>query len=1068
VKNLTKCAVCDGISQVPAGRTAQKPAHAMRLYFRARHAQFLPVRFRGSDALMVRLVLAAVCVLAAAGVAVAEPPAAFVPRRQAGPPGPPLAPGEAVSRMSVPPGFAVELVAAEPDVVNPVAMAFDERGRVWVAESFEYPRLEAGPGRDRVRVLADTDGDGRADSVSTFLEGLNIPSGIAVGHGGVWIAAAPDLLFVRDTDGDGRGDRREVVVTGFGRHDTHELPNSLTWGPDGWLYGLNGVFNASHVRYAEGNPNHRADHPGWRFDCAMFRVHPRTREFEVFSRGTSNPWGIAFNDEGDAFVSACVIDHLWHLVEGGFYHRQAGPQPREAWKLDSIVAHKHQLAAYCGITWFDSDAYPETYRRRLFMGNVHGGCINVDRIERAGSTYRGLPDPDFLTANDVWFMPVVQKTGPDGCLWILDWYDRYHCYQDAMADPAGIDRARGRLYRVTHEGTPPSKPFDLADRSDAELVALLGHPNVWMRETAQRLIGERSDPATARLLLDRLRATDDATPQVHARHMLFALAGCDIRGRGEFHEEMVRTLAAHPDPFRRAWAFRMSRLPGGAATFDRDLLLRGLADTAAPVRLQAAIAIGSAALDAAPHAATLDDFVEPLVRSLLAAPDDLHHARFVWRALHAISADTGRPLDGRTLPPDVTASPAGTALVARILDWQMAATPDGPQLAARLSAELARPEPSPLLQQLVREIRAGRFAGASSKKVRRPVRAAVADAAAGPAGPRRSQAIVVAAACGDEAAAAEIVDHFRGDHDLLVAGLAALVTARSPRLCDVAPRALAADVPDPLRSEALAVLARSDEAAVATTVLAALPDLPAGVRPRAIDLLTQRAAWARALLEAVDAGRLAQPILDANQVQRLATFDDAELAAAVRARWGAARPGRNPDRDRVVAEMRTIAATSTGDPRRGEAVFTRVCAGCHRIHGRGAEVGPDITANGRASFDQLLANIFDPSLVIGAAYRSCTVVTDEGRAVTGLLVEEGPDRIVLKAAGGTLETIPRSRIDEFSRNDTSLMPEGIERQCEPRELADLLAFLCLDRPPADPAATPIPGTPATLLPAAKP
>ncbi len=330
-------------------------------------------------------------------------PAAMIPHGQDRAPNPPRSPAEAIRAMTVPPGFRVEVVAAEPEIVNPVAMTFDERGRIWITESLEYPRRRAGPGRDRVKVLEDTDGDGKADKFTIFAEGLNIPSGIAVGHGGVWVANSPDILFLRDTDGDGKADTREVVATGFGRSDTHELPNSLTWGPDGWLYGWNGVFNPSKVKSRNGKT--------YEFTCAIFRIHPRTRVFEVWCEGTSNPWGIAIDPEGSFFSSACVIDHLWHLVETGYYIRQGGPYPPFTWPIESIVDHEHQKAAYCGIHYFDSPAYPAEYRGRLYMGNIHGNCINVDVLERNGSTYKAKAAPDFLRANDSWFMPVAQKTG---------------------------------------------------------------------------------------------------------------------------------------------------------------------------------------------------------------------------------------------------------------------------------------------------------------------------------------------------------------------------------------------------------------------------------------------------------------------------------------------------------------------------------------------------------------------------------------------------------------------------------------------------------------------------------
>ncbi len=414
-----------------------------------------------------------------------------IPHGQSKMPGRPVSPEEAVRRMTVPDGFHVEIVAAEPDIVNPVAMAFDERGRIWIAESVEYPRSSAGPGRDRIKILEDSDGDGRADKFTVFADGLNIPSGLAIGYGGVWVANSPDILFLQDTDGDDHVDKTEVVVTGFGRDDTHELPNSLTWGPDGYLYGLNGVFNPAHVKQGDRE---------FDFTCAMFRIDPRSRRFELFAEGTSNPWGIAFDPLGNAFVSACVIDHLWHLAETGYYIRQGGPYPPFTWPIGSIVNHQHQQAAYCGLNYFDSDAYPEAYRDRMYMGNIHGNCLNVDRLTRRGSTYLAEGEADFLTANDSWFMPVAQKTGPDGCLYVLDWYDRYHCYQDARRDPEGIDRLKGRLYRIRYGASPRAAPMNLRSESDDQLLARLQSPNLFIRQTAQRLLAERSHQATAKKL----------------------------------------------------------------------------------------------------------------------------------------------------------------------------------------------------------------------------------------------------------------------------------------------------------------------------------------------------------------------------------------------------------------------------------------------------------------------------------------------------------------------------------------------------------------------------------------
>ena len=577
----------------------------------------------------------------------------LIPHAQDKPPGPALSPAEAIAKMKVPEGFKVELVAAEPDVVNPVAFTFDEKGRIWVAESLEYPRKQAGKGEDRIKVLDDTDGDGKADKFSVFAEGLNIPSGLAVGHGGVWVANAPDILFYPDKNGDGAADGSpEVIVTGFGRHDTHELPNSFTWGPDGWLYGLNGVFNASHIKYPQSNPNYSPDHPGWQITCALWRIHPKTREFQVFCEGTSNPWGVAIDGEGSFFVSACVIDHLWHLVETGYYHRQGGPYPPFTWKIESIVKHKHQKAAYCGIHWFDSDAYPEEYRRKLFMGNIHGNCINVDSLARDGSTYAGSGEPDFLSANDAWFMPVGQETGPDGSLYILDWYDRYHCYQDANRDPKGIDRLKGRLYRVRYQDTPRAVGFDLSKETDEQLIERLNAGNDFIRSTAQRLLAERMSPDLAGKL-EHYALNDDELPRRQRLHAAWAhMSGCT-------NPAFYLSLLKHKDPTFRAWGVRAV---GNARKIDEGAHERVAAlakDPSPDVKLQVAIAARKIeGLDPLPV----------LIAVLANSGDDKLIPHIVWQNLHPLLATRSDDFLAEVKKYDLKATPGLAKILPRAVE----------------------------------------------------------------------------------------------------------------------------------------------------------------------------------------------------------------------------------------------------------------------------------------------------------------------------------------------------------------------------------------------------------------
>ncbi len=587
-----------------------------------------------------------------------------IPHAQDKPPGPALSPAEAIAKMKVPDGFAVELVASEPDLVNPVAFTFDEKGRIWVTESLEYPRKQPGKGDDRIKVLEDTDGDGKADKFSIFADGLNIPSGIAVGHGGVWVANAPDILFYPDANRDAKPDGEpQVVVTGFGRDDTHELPNSFTWGPDGWLYGLNGVFNRSRVKYGEKNPNYKADHPGWDFTCALFRIHPVTREFQVFCEGTSNPWGVAIDGEGSFFVSACVIDHLWHLVETGYYHRQGGPYPPFTWKIESIVKHKHQKAAYCGIHWFDSAAYPEQYRGKLYMGNIHGNCINVDSLARDGSTYTGSGEPDFLTANDAWFMPVGQETGPDGSLYILDWYDRYHCYQDANRDPKGIDRLKGRLYRVRYKDTPRAVGFDLSKETDEQLIERLNAGNDFVRSTAQLLLVERlyrnaipRRPGGTNTGWYKVRglAIDDATPKVQRRHAIFTLVSA-----GPLAPEAYDSLLSSSDAFVRAWAVRAAGNQRKVRDETRQRIVALAAEPSPDVKLQVAIA------------ARKIDGLDPLpvlVEVLAHAGDDKLISHIVWQNLHPLLATRSDDFLAEVKKYDLKATPSLAKIMPRVTE----------------------------------------------------------------------------------------------------------------------------------------------------------------------------------------------------------------------------------------------------------------------------------------------------------------------------------------------------------------------------------------------------------------
>jgi len=1019
--------------------------------------------FRSQAAISVALFASFVIITARDKAACADEP--FIPRTQSKPPGPPLSPEEAIAKMVVPEGFHVELVAAEPDLINPVAMAFDDSGRVYVTESFEYPRREPGPGRDRIKILEDTNGDGRFDSVKIFAEGLNIPSGIAVGHGGVWVANAPDILFLEDTDGDDVADKTTVVVTGFGRDDTHELPNALTWGPDGYLYGLNGVFNPSEV-----HQNGKT----FKFTCAMFRIDPVTHRFELFCEGTSNPWGIAFNHAGDAFISACVIDHLWHLTESGYYHRQGGPYPPHTWKIDSIVDHKHQMAAYCGIEFFDSPAYPAEYRDKLYMGNIHGGCVNVDSVARAGSTYRGTPHPDFMTANDVWFMPVAQKVGPDGCLYVLDWYDRYHCYQDANADPKGVDRGHGRLYRIVYGKRPEIAHKDLRALADGRLVELLDDANIFYRQRASVILSER-------LRADR----GDANERLFA-----SLAKRVTRGAAEGApslQTMATTMAApqmtlamlgravsSEDPVVVAWAVRQSGellKAGDPSSTERrgEILgvmnrLAGHGDAA--VRLQVGIAAGKwADADADLSVAATD----VLIRVLDGADDDGLLPRIVWKNLEPrLIANQQRVVDeiadGSNRLLVGMAPRIATRLLAEIKP-DLSGSNDSQTLGSVLgiAASLGGDRSGGVLRTVAAKLRTGEIRPAAARPLlRRWLQTASGD------DPVTWQ---LRSFAGDESAHMKLREMLL-DTELPVAVRREVldsVSVTHPAAIGGAVRQWLEDVEqnrrvdNDWRDSILTAVVRGGDPELQASVIRKSGLLPIGVRAMVAGRMVQRESTATLLLDEIAAGRMPNDIIGPDSIRQLAASPSAKVRDATRAIWGSVRLQDSPARQKVVRQMTDhLLGEAKGDARRGLAVYDRICGQCHVMHGRGYEVGPEITRNGRGNFEQLIVSVFDPSLVIGEAYKSVTVLTDDGRVISGLVTERSDQRIVLKVQGGKLEVVPMDTVEELRDNDQSLMPEGLEEQMTMQEMADLFALLSLENPPGTPGNRVIAGTPDGL------
>ncbi len=966
-----------------------------------------------------------------------------------------LPPEKAAQVMTAPEGFEVKLFAGEPDVVQPIAMCLDDRGRLWVAEGRCYPtRRSAKDANDRILIFEDTDGDGRFDKRTVFMEGLNLVSGLEVGFGGVWIGAAPYLLYVPTKD-DRPAGKPQVLLDGWGFQDTHETLNSFTWGPDGWLYGCHGVFTHSRV----GKPG-TPDAERVPINAGVWRYHPKRHVFEVFAHGTSNPWGLDFDAHGQAFIEACVIPHCFHIIQGGRYQRQAGEHfnPYTYADLQTIADHLHWQGAnpwagnnrsdsaggghaHCGLMCYLGGAWPEKYRGQLFMGNVHGRRINMDLPRPRGSGYVASHGPDFLMANDAWARFINMKYGPDGNVYVIDWYDKQACHDNK---PGVWDRSNGRIYKVCYRGTK-WEPVDLARKSNRELIELQSHPNEWYVRHARRLLQERGGSKEDLAALHHLLTEDrDELRRLRALWACHALAG-GTRFEGKSYLDVAMKDRS---PWVRAWAIQL------AAEGDEHAIVMPEMDSPI-VRLYVASMLQrlhdpdrarrqrGETVKIAPAEATWS-----IAERLLAHGEDAgdHNLPLMyWYAVEPLAAeDPARALEL-----------AAGAKVRQILPFMVRriGAPGTPEAIGLLVSALAR---APEAGAQLAYVKGLRDALKGRPQVQMPDAwpAAFAKLAASTDAEVRSQAAALAVTFGDVRAfdtLRKLVTSTTADAAARHAALAALLAANDKQLVSVLRGLLADPV---LRRDALRGLAHYDDPQTPAAVLAVYGQLDAAEKRDALTTLASRPAYARALLDAVAEKKVAAADVSAEVVRSLRNLKDAALTKRIADVWGVVRD-TPADRAREIARYRkmlTGATSPAADVALGRAIFAKTCQNCHKLFGVGGAVGPDITGANRADLNYLLENILDPSAVIPKEYAATILETKAGRVITGIVKGETPAALTVVTANETL-TIPRDDVESRQPTNISMMPEDQLKPLSDHEVRSLIAYL------QSPVQTPILATP---------
>ncbi len=939
-----------------------------------------------------------------------------------------LSPERAASQMTTMDGFTVGVWAAEPMITQPMAFTWDDRGRLWIAENRDYESRGDGfsnSGDSRILILEDTDGDGVADRRTVFMEGLAFPAALAVGFDGVYVGAPPNLLFIPDRDRDDKADEDdiEVLLTGWGIRDRHETLNSLHWGPDGWLYGLQGFATPSKVRRPAGRGRlyrHRDAFPedvlegdGVDINGGVWRYHPTRHEFEVVAHGFSNPWGIDHDAKGQLLMSACVIPHLWHVVPGGIYHRQGGQHfnPYVYSDITTIADHRHR-SAHGGARVYLSDAFPESHHGRLFMANIHEHAVLSDVLVRAGSGFTAHHGDDFLLANNAQFIGFSLEIGPDGALYVLDWHDADICGQEVL------HKETGRIFRVAPEHSLAEswegRYDDLRAMSDAELVAMQTRRSAWHARRARLQLQHRA--ATQRLRPDthaRLRELflTDENPDWRLR----ALWALHVTG-GWTPEALLDALNAG-DAWVRGWAVQLlaeDRAPSSAVRARFAGMAR---DDASPVvRLYLASALQRLAHD--------DRW--PIADALLShAEDAVDHnlPKMIWLGVEPlVESDPGRALAlaGRSRIPLVTRFIARRAADADALDLLVTTlgtveaghadllegTRDALEGRVGVTAPAAWPSVYARLQRVSTEV------AQRAREVHEQF--GTADAA------RRD----LATATSRSASA--------GDRQRAVRRLAAqqrreLVPAL-PGLVDDA------DV----RVEAIRAIASFNEEALGRDLLERYPTLGPDERVEAIRTLASRPTYGWQLTRAIASDRVPRrdvPTHVARQLLRVVGSGFIEV-------WGPVEESANDARAYArYRRLLTDAAVRAADAGNGRAVYERTCGTCHKLFGEGGVLGPDLTGSNRGNLEYLLFNVLDPSGELQDDYRMVVVTTRDGRTYTGNVAAETDRQITLRVVGQDAVTIRLADVQSRDVTAVSMMPPGLFDALDDREVLDLVAYL---------------------------
>jgi putative membrane-bound dehydrogenase-like protein len=966
----------------------------------------------------------------------------------------PLPAEQAAAGFKLPPGFKANVFAAEPDVQNPVAMAWDGRERLWVAECYTYGDRTTKYDltlRDSVIILADTDRDGRADQRKVFCDNVQRLMSVEVGLGGVWLICLPHLLFIPDIDGDDVPDGApQIMLDGFGisPENYHNCANGLRWGPDGWLYGRCGASSPGWIGPPGSTDNERLPVFG-----GLWRYHPTSKVFQTLCHGTTNPWGHDWDAHGELFFTNTVTGHLFHMIPGAHYTRSAtvAVNRRVYEPIDTHADHLHYDTgrglketdgahdalggghAHCGAMICFADQWPAEYRGRLMTLNFHGRRINVERLEREGTGYASRHEADMAYAEDKWFRGIDLNYGPDGAVYVLDWSDTGECHEHD-----GIHRRSGRVFRIAHGETRPKPTTDFTGLAPAELVARHTDASEWCARQARRELANRRVSGDTRAAEQLLRETLDQAQGdiVHRLRALWTLYTLDA-----LDDAALQQLLADRDEHVRVWAVRLMTDYWRQDTVHGLVRSKmGLVDPRVAGRLVELAKTDSSGLVRLQLASLLQrlplEWRAELAAALIVEEDDAddHNLpKLVWyglaplleadpAALVPIAAEGKLPLTrewiARALAEDVKTSPAA-------LDKLLAATASK---SVAVRADVLR----------------GLIAGMAGRYKAPPPEAWDGFAASFASDPAELQEQVrnLSVVFGDGRALAEVRKIALDDKakiDQRRLALEALIDAKPDDLRQICEKLVSVRF---LNVTALKGLTLFDDPDIGQQLAKNYNRFHPSERAAVMETLIARPTFAAGLLDQIAAGKLPREELTATHARQIRSFGDEQLTTRLSEVWGELRDSPTEKQALIegLKEQLTAQRLASADKRAGRAVFQTNCANCHRLFGAGGAIGPDLTGSQRQNLDYVVGNIVDPSAVVSREFRMTILRHADGRVLNGLLVSQDEERAVLQTVKEKL-TIAKDEIEEQTLSTLSAMPDGLLQPLTQEQIRDLIAYL---------------------------